>query len=176
MSRNRAVVRATAVAVGTLFAGALVAGGVAHAGSTGSAAAGVKDVLPQQFAADSGDACRMGFTRGTLAWLGAPGQPVAVRGSVTDRPTPIVPADICGVDDGRFTYATFTAFSGRRVVDTEVQRVNNGSKDFTFTLGTDDVVPPAINLVTVQVCRAGVRPSPEVCGPTQSYLPPIVVD
>jgi hypothetical protein len=127
---------------------------------------------PQPFYADSGDACVYGHTKGRLLWI-TPGPlpPVAVNvsGSVVDRPTPSDP--VACRDDGYYSRATFTAYSGRVEVGSQAFRANNGEVKFEFSLGTNRPGSPVTHLV-VQVCRDPlVTLPPSYCGRTVTYRP-----
>jgi hypothetical protein len=127
----------------------------------------------QPFYADSGDNCRYGFTQGTL-WFDAnhPPQPAAVNlsGSVNDRPLPGQPSTVCS-DDRRYTVATFTAYAGTTVINSQQVRADNGSVPFRITLG--DGVTLRIDRAVIQVCRFPLRGTwiPAYCGRPQSYVP-----
>jgi hypothetical protein len=126
-------------------------------------------LLVQRFYADSGDQCPYGITQGTLEWVRIPfnENAVNVRGELIDRPTPNDPNVRCG-DDRRYSVATFTAYSGRTVVDSEARRADNGHVTFSFQLNSRAFA--LIDLVVVQVCRPAVTPSPPVyCGPREEY-------
>ncbi|HEU5107728.1 MAG TPA: hypothetical protein VFT95_04050 [Micromonosporaceae bacterium] len=131
----------------------------------------------QAFHADSGDRCLAGVTDGSLGWaLAAPPDyrvTVAVRGVVTDRPTPNDPR-ACPADP-RYTMATFTAYAGRAEVDSEARRVDNGSLDFRFTLSVNSNLV-TIDRVVVQVCRLSLLSDPfDYCGAPVEYRAPIRV-
>lgn len=120
------------------------------------------------------DHCPHGITNGTLSWI-SPG-PVAataviVSGQVIDRPT-IDGALTCAPDDYDST-AIFTAYSGSKLVASTSVTVDNGTKQFRFTLG-DSVTSTSTPLtkVTVQVCRDPVHTlPPSYCGKLVSYIP-----
>jgi hypothetical protein len=123
----------------------------------------------QSFYADSGDACTYGYTRGTLVWR-FPG-PVAleVTGVLVDRPTPAEPS-FCR-DDGFFSTATFTAYSGNAIVDTAAVRADNGEVRIQLTLGRNSAVS-RVNRLVVQVCRDPLRTlPPSYCGRPVTYSP-----
>lgn len=118
--------------------------------------AGAGLVLGQPFAADSGDRCPAGTTSGTLGWHARPGplpiSVVDVVGTVVDHPTPVQALPACS--DPRFTSATFTAYYGHDVVDSESVTVDNGEVAVDLRLGgrlTTKLTP--IDEVVVQVCR-----------------------
>lgn len=124
------------------------------------------------FQAVSGDNCRYGQTEGTLSWWSTtvPGA-VDVVGSLVDRPVPTDPILICA-DDGRFSVAAFTAYSGSLQVATDKRRVDNGRLDFRFVLG-GTASTARVDKVVVQVCRESmISPTPSrYCGPAQTYTP-----
>lgn len=135
--------------------------------------------ITQQFAADSGDSCRYGFTDGTLTWrFGPTTSPlplagVAVKGRVVDRPLPIDPSVPCR-DDGLFSVATFVAASGTREIDREARRADNSITNFEFALGDTSTVA-RIDRVVIQVCRFRLSSTaPAYCGRAVEYpVPPI---
>jgi len=87
-----------------------------------------------------------------------------VEGVLVDRPLRDDP-DTCS-DDGRVARATFTAYAGTMVVDTEVQRADNERRELSFELSASR----PISRVVVQVCRISPLPgSPVRCGSLQSY-------
>jgi hypothetical protein len=159
---------------------AAAAGLVITAAAPASAAATAADtVVEQTFAADSGDACPHGRTKGVLGWhlppLGGGPTVADVTGVLLDQP---VSGDVsipeCG-DDFRFSVVTFTALAGGRTVDTESARVDNGTVRFAFRLGAD-VRPVPIDTVVVVVCRVNLDPAPfTFCGAKQVYRAPIAV-
>ncbi|WP_204011944.1 hypothetical protein [Virgisporangium aurantiacum] len=146
--------------------------------SASTAAAAQDTVVQQPFAADSGDACPHGRTKGLLGWHLPPlgGGPVVadVTGILVDQP---VSGDVSTpecADDFRFSTVTFTAIAGARVVDTESARVDNGTVRFAFRLAAVTATP--IDLVVVQVCRVNLDPAPfTFCGPKQQYRAPIAI-
>jgi len=125
---------------------------------------------PQPFYADSGDACVYGHTKGDLLWVTPgplPAVTVNLTGSVVDRPTPTDPR-ACR-DDGFYSIATFTAYSGSVVVGSQAVRVDNGQVPFQFSLGTNRPGTPVTHLV-VQVCRDPlVTLPPSYCGRPVTY-------
>lgn len=134
-------------------------------------------IIGQQFYADSGEACPLGYTQGVLAWETLPAMPtpipaVYVSGVVVDGNTCV------NTNDPRYTVANFTAYNGKAVVDAEAQKVDNGKLQFELTLtgnSVSTVPPPPIDRVTVQVCRAPVvgdsADSFTYCGQEQTYYP-----
>jgi hypothetical protein len=120
-----------------------------------------------RFHADSGDTCRYGFTDGVLSARLAP---VAVKGTLTDRPTLADPTN-CR-DDGFYSVATFTAFFGDRVVDQQAVRANNGTAGVELILGQNSTIA-RIDRVVVQVCRNPlVTLPPSYCGRPAEYRAP----
>jgi hypothetical protein len=165
-----------AIMVGSAFV-AMVIGLVAPASAYAGEAPDT--IVNQPFAADSGDACPRGQTKGLLGWHLRPlgGGPIAVdvTGILLDRPlSGDVSIPECA-DDGRFSTVTFTAFAGATVVDTESARVDNGTVRLGFRLAAEVRAIP-IDQVVVQVCRVNLDPAPfEYCGPKQQYRAPIAV-
>jgi hypothetical protein len=134
--------------------------------------------ITQSFHADSGDACRYGFTDGTLAWQYGTTSPlpvlrVDVKGSLTDRPLPADPATACP-DDHYYSTATFTAYAGSVAVDHQSRSANNGIVTFSFTLGSSSTTTH-VDRVVIQVCRSPlVTLPPTYCGTAVVYpAPPI---
>jgi hypothetical protein len=116
------------------------------------------------FYADSGDACRYGFTEGVFeARLSA----VHLKGTLTDRPVPAEPF-LCR-DDGFFTIGTYSAYLGTRLVDQQVRRVDNGVLRFELALGPDANVS-RIDRLVIQVCRSPLNTlPPSYCGRPVEY-------
>jgi hypothetical protein len=171
MGLTRLIRRATATA-----ALALAAAGAWTAPAAATAAEPLPDTIVEQpFAADSGDRCQYGYTRGTLGWhLGPLVRPrtVDVKASIVDRPLPAQPVTICG-DDGRFTVVTMTAYARDVAVDTELVRADNGIREITFPLVNETSVAP-IDRIVVQVCRHPRVSGPAVyCGARQEYRAPV---
>jgi len=127
----------------------------------------------QPFYADSGDNCRYGLTQGML-WFDAnhPPQPAAVtlQGSVNDRPLPGEPSTGC-FDDRRYSVATFTAYAGSTVVNSQQVRADNASVPFRVTLGDGRTL--RIDRAVIQVCRFPLYGTwiPAYCGRAQTYVP-----
>jgi hypothetical protein len=132
--------------------------------------------ITQQFAADSGDACRYGTTSGTLGWSYGTASPlpvagVDVQGRLTDRPLPVDPATGCP-DDGYSSTATFTAYSGAVAVERRTETADDDAVSFAFSLGKASTAA-RIDRVVVQVCRNPVRTlPPSYCGKAVTYLAP----
>lgn len=137
------------------------------------AAARADIIVPPRFYADSGDACVYGFTEGTLGWRFPGPVAVDVSGSVVDKPRLAEPT-FCR-DDGFYTIATFTAYSGRVVVDSRAAKADNGENGFHFTLGsTSTDTATRLTHLVVQVCRDPVRTlPPSYCGRAVTYYPGI---
>ncbi len=150
--------RIAATVVAALVTTVLLGGMAAHA----SLPPGDDVIVVQPFAADSGDRCPMGATKGTLGWhLGT--LSVDVAGTVADHPLPGDTNPACA-QDGRSTTATFTASAPNRVVRRVSQQANDGQQAFKFSF------PGPVQAVTVQVCRHGLLPTPpDYCGPAQRY-------
>ncbi|GIH09147.1 hypothetical protein Rhe02_72140 [Rhizocola hellebori] len=132
--------------------------------------------ISQAFAADSGDSCRYGLTKGTLTWrlVSPPTHAVAVSvaGRLADRPLPADPGAICP-DDRRFSIANFAVYAGTVVVDRQARRVDNGVVSFQFILGSSSTVA-RIDRLVVQVCRQAANGStvpPAYCGRAVEYRP-----
>jgi hypothetical protein len=120
-----------------------------------------------RYHADSGDLCRYGSTDGVLS---ARLTLVAVKGTLTDRPTPTEPTT-CR-DDGFYSVASFTAFFGERIVDQQAVRVNNGTVRIELLLGQNSTVA-RIDRVVVQVCRNPIATlPPSYCGKPAEYRAP----
>lgn len=155
MTRGLTLHRAFMIIAGTLLASLVLAPGTANAAL----------VIEKPFAADSGENCPLGYTKGTLSWQ--PFTPglylvVDVKGTLVDRPAKNDPTN-CG-SDGRYSVATFTAYDNNAVVDSDARQVDNGMLDFGFEL----IGRPGIDLITVQVCRISLTPGPfDYCGPLQ---------
>ncbi len=147
-------------------------GGATLMGGLGVASASTVPVVVQPFAADSGDVCPMGFTKGTIAWQVGPanvGRVVDLKGIVADRPLPADPSGACG-EDARFTTATFTAYARGSAVDSESQQADNGQRAFSASLTS----AAGIDLLVVQVCRHSRLPGPpDTCGKPQVYHAPV---
>jgi hypothetical protein len=159
----------------SIIRGALAATAATLAALTLWAAPAHADITPPQpFAADSTnltfDTCPHGLTRGTLVWqTPGPVVPVAVNvsGEVVDRPAPISTTPNCALDDYSST-AIFTAYSGSAVVGSRTVTVDNGVKQFQFTLGGSTAA--RLTQLTVQVCRNPVHTlPPSYCGRTVTY-------
>jgi hypothetical protein len=153
------------VLLGLLTAATAIGAGPAYA--EGSA-------VTHAFAADSGDACRLGATRGTLTWISR--GPLAVTtvdvaGALVDRP---LPNDPTTCRDPRYSSVTFTAFRGAVVVDSEARRVDNGQLSFRFQLTGSTTVYTPIDRVVVEVCRHAPPGMglPDYCGRAVEYLAP----
>ena len=120
-----------------------------------------------RFHADSGDRCQYGFTDGVLTARLAD---IVVTGALTDRPTPTEPT-VCR-DDGFFSVATFTAYAGTRIIDTQSVRANNSTVRVGLVLGSPAAVA-RIDRVVIQVCRHPlVTLPPSYCGKAAEYRAP----
>ena len=159
-----------------IIRGALAATAAMLAALTLWAASAHADIAPPQpFYADSTnpnfDTCPHGITKGTLLWhTPGPVAPVAVdvSGEVVDRPTADGSTAGCAPDDYSST-AIFTAYSGSAVVGYKTVTVDNGAKQFQFTLGGNSTAS-ALTQLTVQVCRDPVHTvPPSYCGKTVTY-------
>jgi hypothetical protein len=159
-----------------IIRGALAATAAMLAALTLSAAPAQADIAPPQpFYADSTnayfDTCPHGITKGTLLWhTPGPVAPVTVdiSGEVVDRPTADGTTAGCALDDYSST-AIFTAYSGSTVVGYKTVTVDNGVKQFQFTLGGTSTAS-VLTRLTVQVCRDPVHTlPPSYCGKTVTY-------
>lgn len=173
----RPLVRNVAFPLGaTILAAVLATGTVAApvAADSAAAPAALAPAATQDFKADSGDRCGYGHTTGVLAWRTP--RPtihpvVDIKGVVVDRPTRSDPGVGCA-DDGSYTVAGFVAYVGRTVVDRALARADNGSVDFSATLGENGTATPMIDRVVVQVCRYSTAPiGISYCGSPQTHLP-----
>lgn len=139
-------------------------------------------VIEVPFKADSGDSCGYGSTEGILGWQYGfsplPVTAVQVTGTVTDRPAISPGPGFPCRDDGFYTAAQFTAFSGTTAVGRGARQVNNGVARFNFTLSSIDSPGGLrqIDSVVVQVCRSpGLTLPPSYCGQPVVYkAPPIL--
>jgi hypothetical protein len=134
------------------------------------------DGIPAQpFYADSTsplDTCPHGVTSGTVQWYTPgplPAIAVIVSGTLVDRPQRADPT-FCG-DDGYYSYATFTAYSGEAIVDSRVVKADNEAVSVELTLGNNSVVTRLTHLV-IQVCRDPIFTlPPSYCGRAVTYYP-----
>lgn len=132
--------------------------------------------VTQPFAADSGDSCRYGVTSGTLGWQYGvvsplPAVGVDVKGQLTDRPLLADPGVACR-DDGYYSTAIFTAYSGSTAVDQQARSVNDGTVALEFILA-GNAASRSVDRVVVQVCRSPlVTLPPSYCGKAVTYLAP----
>jgi hypothetical protein len=159
-----------------IIRGALVATAATLTALTVSPAPAHADITPPRpFYADSTnpsfDTCPHGITKGTLLWhTPGPVAPISVdvSGQVTDRPIPDSTTPGCAPDDYSST-AIFTAYSGSVVVGSKMVTVDNGVKQFQFTLGAGSTASTLTKL-TVRVCRNPVHTlPPSYCGTTVTY-------
>jgi hypothetical protein len=134
--------------------------------------------ITQPFAADSGDACRYGFTDGTLGWRFGTASPlplvgVDVKGQLTDRPLPNDPSIVC-FDDHYYSTATFIAYSGSVEIGRKTASANNNRVTFEFSLGGTSATT-SIDRIVVQVCRSPtITLPPSYCGKAVEYRAPPV--
>jgi hypothetical protein len=122
-----------------------------------------------EFSADSGDQCGRGVTEGTLDWLEEPViRPIVqVKGTLADDPdiSPCAP-------DQMHSRATFTAYNGDTIVDSETLRADDGTVELDFELSDPNGVT-AIDRVVVQVCRFPNSPiGTSYCGKAAEYKTP----
>jgi hypothetical protein len=157
-----------------------VLGAVAAVAAIGSSTASAQastapnTVVEQRFAADSGDTCKYGFTKGSLLWTLGPWvapSTVGVEGVLGDRPLPGEPT-VCR-DDRRFSVVTVTAFAGNVVVDQRLVRADNQAVDYQFRLVNDTSLAP-IDRVVLGVCRHPIEVGiPGYCGKRQEFRRPV---
>ncbi|MGP3960606.1 hypothetical protein ACTWPT_31815 [Nonomuraea sp. 3N208] len=122
-----------------------------------------------KFYADSGDSCRRGVTEGTLDWVEGPvvRPTVRVSGYLADEGVNSPCAQ-----DGMFSKATFSAYNGDTLVDSETYKADNQRIVLSFALSDPSGVT-AINRVVVQVCRFSVTPiGISYCGRAAEYKMP----
>lgn len=135
-----------------------------------TAASATHPIVAIPFAADSGDNCRYGSTEGYLSWHGyhtALPSGVDLGGKLVDRPVP--DQSIVCRDDGYYSVANFDAYSGRTIVDKRSVRANNGTVQFSFTLGANSRVTSLV----IQVCRHPLfGTGRSYCGAAKTYTSP----
>jgi hypothetical protein len=123
------------------------------------------------FYADSGDRCLYGVAKGTFDWNPPSLLPaIAATGSVLDRPAPF-DVTLCA-DDLMYTVVTFSAYSGKALVDTEAAKADNGVAEFKLWPSGGRSV---IDTVVVQVCRHSTVPTfapVDYCGKPVTYVRP----
>ncbi|TDD10830.1 hypothetical protein [Nonomuraea diastatica] len=122
-----------------------------------------------EFFADSGDQCRHGVTKGTLEWVeGHVIRPVVqVKGTLSDSAGP----SICAPDE-MHSRATFTAYNGATVVDSEEAKADDATVLVTIGL-SDPTGVTSIDRVVVQVCRYSNSPiGTSYCGEAAAYKMP----
>ncbi|KAB8197478.1 hypothetical protein FH608_002685 [Nonomuraea phyllanthi] len=142
-----------------LASGAVVAAGLLAA-QPATAAASVP------FHADSGDQCLRGVAEGTLEWVDGPiVRPVVrVDGALTDEAS-VSPC----AHDGLYSTVTFSGYSGKSLVDSEVAKADNEKVALSFTLSNPDAFIP-VDRVVVQVCRYSTTPvGTSYCGKAVEY-------
>jgi hypothetical protein len=171
MGRVRAMRRAAAM---VLVAAAAAGAWATTASATASASSAPDTVVEQPFAADSGDACQYGVTKGKIFWQLGPlvgPSSVGVTGALSDRPVPGEPAT-CR-DDRKFTVLTVTAYAGSVAVDEELVRANNGVRDYRFVL-QNETSRARIDRLVVVVCRHAIEVGiPGYCGERHEFRAPI---
>ncbi|MFC4006215.1 hypothetical protein ACFOY2_03205 [Nonomuraea purpurea] len=121
---------------------------------------------PVKFHADSGDQCQRGVTEGTLEWVEGPVVRPAVRvaGDLTDGGV----NSPCAIDD-MYSRASFSAYNGTTLVDTETVKADDGTVPVALSL-SDATGVAAIDRVVVQVCRFSNTPiGLSYCGPVSEY-------
>jgi hypothetical protein len=99
---------------------------------------------------------------------------VDVEGTLLDRPLSTVLVAPCG-DDRRFSFVTLTAYARGAVVDSAVERADNGACDFGVQL-VNSTNTQRIERVTLQVCRQAPSGGGEYCGRLQEYRAPVNAD
>ncbi|TMR11505.1 hypothetical protein ETD86_35550 [Nonomuraea turkmeniaca] len=122
-----------------------------------------------KFYADSGDSCRRGVTEGTLDWVEGPviRPTVRVSGYLADEGVNSPCAQ-----DGMLSRATFSAYNGTTLVDSEAYKADDQRIVLSFALSDPSGVT-AINRVVVQVCRFSVTPiGISYCGRAAQYKAP----
>ncbi|MBE1590490.1 hypothetical protein ACFPOI_05600 [Nonomuraea angiospora] len=142
-----------------LASGAVLAAGLL----TAQPALAAQAALP--FHADSGDQCLRGVTEGTLEWAEEP--VVRVNGFLADD----APISSCAPDK-MYSQATFSAYKGTTLVDSEVAKADDSQ--FTIALALSDPAGVAsIDRVVVQVCRFSSSPvGIGYCGRAAEYKAP----
>ncbi|MEQ4723853.1 hypothetical protein [Nonomuraea sp. B19D2] len=121
------------------------------------------------FYADSGDQCVRGVTEGTLEWVEGPvvRPTVKVDGSLADDA-----ANSSCAPDGMYSTATFSAYKGSSLVDSETAKADDGKVALSFAL-SDPTGVTAIDRVVVQVCRFSSTPvGISYCGRVAEYKAP----
>ncbi|MGV9376937.1 hypothetical protein ACWDRB_14040 [Nonomuraea sp. NPDC003707] len=142
-----------------LASGAVLAAGLLTAQPAIAAQAAVP------FHADSGDQCLRGVTEGTLEWAEAP--LVKVDGFLADD----APISSCA-PDGMYSQATFSAYKGTTLVDSEAVKADDAKVAIAFAL-SDPAGVTAIDRVVVQVCRFSSTPvGISYCGKAAEYKAP----
>ncbi|WP_433438135.1 hypothetical protein [Nonomuraea sp. CA-141351] len=146
----------------------LVSGAMAAAGLlTAQPAMAAQAVVG--FYADSGDQCLRGVTEGTLEWVEGPvvRPTVKVDGYLADEAS-ISPCST----DGMYSTATFSAYKGSSLVDSETAKADNGKVALSFAL-SDPAGVTTIDRVVVQVCRFSSTPvGTSYCGKAAEYKAP----
>jgi hypothetical protein len=162
--------RAVAAVLGAVAAATAIGAWTVSAQASTAPAA----VVEQRFAADSGDACRYGVTKGSLFWSLGPWvapSTVGVDAVLVDRPMAGEPAT-CR-DDRRFSVVTLTAFAGNVAVAERRVRADNQVVDYEFRLVNDTSLAP-IDRVAVVVCRHPIETGvPGYCGTRQEFRRPV---
>ncbi|MEV4353645.1 hypothetical protein ACWEPL_38470 [Nonomuraea sp. NPDC004186] len=142
-----------------LASGAVLAAGLLTAQPAIAAQAAVA------FHADSGDQCLRGVTEGTLEWAEAP--VVKVDGFLADD----APISSCA-PDGMYSQATFSAYKGTTLVDSEAVKADDAKVAIALAL-SDPAGVTAIDRVVVQVCRFSSTPvGISYCGKAAEYKAP----
>ncbi|MEV4107492.1 hypothetical protein [Nonomuraea sp. NPDC049695] len=146
----------------------LVSGAVAAAGLlTTQPAMAAQAVVP--FHADSGDPCVRGVTEGTLEWVDGPvvRPTVKVDGYLADEAS-ISPCSL----DRMYSTATFSAYKGSTLVDSQTAKADNEKVPISFAL-SDPVAFTSVDRVVVQVCRFSSTPTGiSYCGKAAEYKAP----
>ncbi|MFI6734080.1 hypothetical protein ACIBI9_14210 [Nonomuraea sp. NPDC050451] len=146
-----------------LASGAVLAAGLLTAQPALAAQAAVT------FHADSGDQCLRGVTEGTLEWVEGPvvRPTVRVDGSLADD----APVSSCA-PDGMYSQATFSAYKGATLVDSQAVKADDGKVAIALAL-SDPAGVTAIDRVVVQVCRFSSTPiGISYCGRAAEYKAP----
>ncbi|GAA3240904.1 hypothetical protein [Nonomuraea helvata] len=121
------------------------------------------------FHADSGDQCVRGVTEGTLEWVDGPvvRPTVKVDGYLADEAS-ISPCSL----DRMYSTATFSAYKGSTLVDSQTAKADNEKVPISFALA-DPVAFTSVDRVVVQVCRFSSTPiGISYCGKAAEYKAP----
>jgi hypothetical protein len=128
------------------------------------------------FAADSGDACKYGVTKGVFVWTSGPLDPIArpgrivkASGVLVDEPKQPDPKACPG--DFRYTIGIYTAYGRTTELGREKFAVDNGELQLRFVFDATKAAEP-VDVIVVQVCRISLLPGPfDYCGEPQKFRP-----